>query len=119
MGSHRSAGANRRLRRRPEVERAQRLGGATSKRTDKSPVVVVGDLAGPVVELELLERCQRAVTLLGEREPSLLELVRLQETIVPSARLTQEREGDEHHTRDREHGTDDQGDGQMRTVTSL
>jgi hypothetical protein len=119
MGSYRSAGADRRLGRRPQVERAQRLGGTTSKRTDKPPVVVVGDLAGPVVELELLERSQRAVTLLGEREPSLFELVRLQKTIVAGARLTQERQGDEHHARNREHGTDDESDGQMRTTASL
>jgi len=119
MRSDRSAGADRRLRRRPQVERAQRLGGTTSKRTDKPPVVVVGDLARPMVELELLQRSQRAVTLLGERKPSLLELVRLQKAIVAGARLAQERQGDEHHARNCEHGTDDESDGQMRTAASL
>jgi hypothetical protein len=119
MRGHRPAGADRRLRRRPQVERAQRLRGSTPKRADQPPIVVVGDLAGPVVELELLERSQRAVTLLGEREPSLLELVWLQKTIVPGAGLTQERKGDEHHARNSEHGTDDESDGQMRTAASL
>jgi hypothetical protein len=119
MRSHRSAGADRRLRRRPEVERAQRLGGTTSKWADEPPVVVVGDLAGPVVELELLERSQRAVTLLGQSEPALLELVRLQKSIVAGARLTQEGQGDEQHARNCEHGTDDESDGQMRTAASL
>src|SRR5438034_7834267 len=95
MRRHRSARADRRLRRGPQVEGAQRLRGTTSQRADEPPVVVVGDLAGPVVELQLLERGERAVPLLGKREPPLLELVWLQKTIVSGTRLPQERQRSE------------------------
>ena len=118
MRRHRSARADRRLRRGPQVEGAQRLRSTTSQRADEPPVVVVGDLAGPVVELQLLERSERAVPLLGKREPPLLELVWLQKTIVSGTRLPQERQGNEQHARNREHRTDDQGGGQIRTTAS-
>ena len=40
------------------------------QRPDERAVVLVRDLAGAVVELELLQRRERAVALLGEREPA-------------------------------------------------
>ena len=100
------------------LERAQRLRGADAQRAHEPAVVLVGDLAGPVVELQLLERGERAVPLLGKREPPLLELVWLQKTIVSGTRLPQERQGNEQHARNREHRTDDQGGGQIRTTAS-
>ena len=46
------------------VQRLQRLGGRLPERADERAVVVVADLARAVVELELLERRERAVALL-------------------------------------------------------
>jgi hypothetical protein len=71
-----------------------------------------------MVELELLQRRERPVAFLCESKPALLELVGLQEAVVTRAWLTQERQGDQQHTGDGEHGTDDQRDGQMRTAAS-
>jgi hypothetical protein len=58
-----------------QLERTQELRGATSERRDQVAVVVVGDLARAVVELEFLQRRQGAVALFGERQPSLSELI--------------------------------------------
>jgi len=44
---------------------------AAAQRPDERPVVLVRDLPGAVVELELLERGERPVALLDEREPVL------------------------------------------------
>ena len=52
-------------RRAPAAPRAA----SRRERPDERAVVLVGDLARAVVELELLERRERAVALLGEREP--------------------------------------------------
>src|SRR4051794_37293110 len=90
------------LRRALGVERAQRLGSTSAQRPDLGAVVVVGDLSRPVVELELLQRSQRAVTLLGESDPLLLVLRGLVEAVVGSPRVTQERRGHEQHARDGE-----------------
>jgi hypothetical protein len=48
--------------------RRQQLGRAPAEWTDLRTVVLVGDLAGPVVELELLQLREDAVALLGGRE---------------------------------------------------
>ena len=58
------------------------LGGATPQRADELAVVLVRDLAGAVVELELLQRGERAIALLGERQPPLFQLVRPGERVV-------------------------------------
>jgi hypothetical protein len=47
------------------LEGAERLGRPAAQRPDLRPVVLVGDLAGAVVELELLQRREGPVTLLG------------------------------------------------------
>ena len=44
---------------------------------DEGAVVLLGHLAGAVIELELLQRRERAVTLLCELEPAAVALVRL------------------------------------------
>src|SRR4029077_9762565 len=72
------------------VERSQRLGGAPAQRPDLGAVVVVGDLSRAVVELELLQRSQGAVTLLGKRDPLLLVLGRLAQAVVGSSRVAEE-----------------------------
>jgi hypothetical protein len=54
------------------LERAQRLRGRLPLRPDELPVVGIPDLARAVVELELLQRGERTVSLLDERPPLVL-----------------------------------------------
>ncbi len=58
-----------RLRLLRPVEGAQRLGRRAAQRPDELAVLLVADLAGAVIELELLQRGQRAISLLGECQP--------------------------------------------------
>src|SRR5205823_5489500 len=53
---------------RMRVHRPQRRGGAHPQRADEAAVVVVGDLAGAVVELQLAQRAKRPVALLERLE---------------------------------------------------
>src|SRR5205823_5855602 len=69
-------------------------------------VVLVRDLARAVVELELLQRCQRSVPLLREREPPALELARLVEGVARRRGLAQERPGDRDDDEHREHAAE-------------
>ena len=101
-----------------QVERLQRLGGAASQRPDECAVVRVRHLAGAMVELELLQRPERTVSLLGEREPPLFQLVGRDEPIVFRRRLAHERQADEEDARDREKRADDERRGQIRTAAS-
>jgi hypothetical protein len=55
-----------------------------------------------MVELELLERCERTVAFLDELEPALLELARLVEPVACRRRLAQERARDEENCRESE-----------------
>jgi hypothetical protein len=55
-------------RRSSPIESFQRLRRVAAQVPDQAAVVVVGDLPGPVVELELLEGGQRAVALLLQGE---------------------------------------------------
>ena len=55
----------------PWLERPEELGRAATQRPDERAVVVVGDLARAVVELELLQRRERPVALLLEGDPFL------------------------------------------------
>jgi hypothetical protein len=100
------------VRLRPRVERPERLRGAPAQRTDERAVVLVRHLAGAVVELELLQRRQRAVPLLDELEPPALERVRLVEPVVLGrrARSSQERPRGEQHARDGEQGAEKERD---------
>ncbi len=71
----------RRRRGRPAPAAASCLRGRTS-----SPVVGVGDLAGAVVELELLQRRQRPVALLEQPQSLARGVVRRGATSAPAAR---------------------------------
>ena len=51
------------------LQRLHRPGSLGPQRRDESAVVLVRDLAGAVVELELLQRIERTVSLLDERQP--------------------------------------------------
>src|SRR6185503_9045764 len=77
------------------LERTRGLRGPPAKRADERPVVVVRELAGPVVELELPQRVEGAVALLEEREAAAVELVGLAQPVGSRARLAQERPRDE------------------------
>ena len=99
-----------------QVERAQRLRRPLPQRPDEVAVVGVRDLAGAMVELELLQRGERTVALLCQLEPALLELVRRREPVFTRLRLTQERQRDEHGARSGEDGADDEREGQIRTA---
>jgi hypothetical protein len=118
--AHLATRADPRPLRRPgaQLERPEGLGGATPERLHETAVILVRDLAGAVIELELLECGKRTVTLLGELQPPPLELVRPVEPVVPCLRLAQERPGDEQGTGDRERRADDQSDSQTRTAAS-
>ena len=70
------------MRSRADVEGTQRFGGTTPQRADELAIVVVRDLAGTVVELELLQRGERTIALLGERQPPLFRLVRPRKRVV-------------------------------------
>src|SRR5581483_1775644 len=90
---------------RSELERPQRLRRPPAKRPDELAVVLVRDLPRAVVELELLQRGQRAVALLLELEAPALERVPC------GRRLAQEGPRDEDDARDREHRADDERGG--------
>src|SRR6478672_11968943 len=91
---------------RAQVECPQSLRCATPQRSDERAVVVVRDLAGAMVELELLQCGERTVALLCERQSSLLQFVRSDQTVVPRRRLAQERPGDHCHAEDGKHHPD-------------
>ncbi len=101
-----------------EIERAHRFCRLSSQRPDQPAVVVVGNLPGAVVELELLQCGKRAVPLLGEAQAALLELVRRRQPVVRRGGLSQEGKRYEHDAGDRECCTDDQRRSQMRTTPS-
>jgi hypothetical protein len=50
-----------------------------------------------MVELELLQRGQRPVALLGERERPLPRVFRLRQRVLARRRLAEKRDGDEQH----------------------
>ncbi len=99
-----------------QVKRAHCLRRSLPQRADELAVVVVRDLPGTVVELELFQRGERAVAFLCKLEPALLELVRRREPVFARLRLAQKREGDEHDADGREHGADDERESQIRTA---
>jgi hypothetical protein len=101
-----------------QVEGSQRLRCMLSQRADEPAVVVVRDLAGAMVELELLERGKRAVPFFCEAQAALLELVRRRQPVVAGGGLAQEGQSDKYDARDREHRADDERSGQMRTALS-
>ena len=101
-----------------EVERLQGLGRAASQRPDERAVVRIRHLARAMVELELLQRPERTVPLLGESQSALFQLVGRNEAIVLRRGLAHERQADEENAHDREERTDDERRGQIRTAAS-
>src|SRR5207245_3376952 len=96
--SHLAAGTNPfPLRLRPQLERTQRLGGASAQRADELAVILVGDLPGAVVELELLERGECAVAFLRELERAAFERPELDDPIVVGHGFAKKRTRDEEH----------------------
>ena len=89
------------------LEGPERLAGLAAERTDERPVVLIRDLAGPVVELELLQRGERTVTLLEQAQTPLVSRVR-DEDVVPSPG-PEERPGDVDDAGDREQGAESEG----------
>ena len=89
-----------------------------SQRADEPAVVVVRDLAGAMVELELLEGGERTVPLFREAQPALLELIRRGQPVVACGGLAQEGQSDKHDAGDRKDRADDERSGQMRTAPS-
>src|SRR5438876_11347341 len=89
-----------------QFECAEGLSGAAAERTDEPAIVLVGDLAGAMVELELLQRCECAVAFLGECKAALLELVRSIESIVDRGRVAQKRQRDDDRGEDRDYCPD-------------
>ena len=89
-----------------------------SQRADEPAVVVVRDLAGAMVELELLERGKRAVPFFCEAQAALLELIRRRQPVVACGGLAQEGQSDKDDARNRKDRADDERSGQMRTAPS-
>jgi hypothetical protein len=74
-----------------------------SELTDEASIVVVRDLPGPVVELELFQRSQRPIAFLFESEPRPSRPAGLGQRLL-GRRAAQERPGDEPDCRDRQEG---------------
>ena len=70
---------------------------------DLGAVVLVGELAGAMVELQLLQCRERAVALLREREAPLGGRVGRMQTIVRRSRLAEKRQCDRDHHGDGDH----------------
>src|SRR5262245_55070724 len=87
-------------------QRPQSLSDPQPQRANQLAVVLVGDLAGAVVELELLERRQCAVAVLGDLERALLQRAGLVQPVLRRIGLAEERKRDEQHAAEREHGPD-------------
>src|SRR3954451_6554075 len=92
------------------VEPAQGGRCGAAKRADVAAVVLVGDLPGAMIELQLLQGGERLVSLLDEGEAPLVRLRRRVETVVCGRRVTQERQRDEQHGAGCEHGAEDECD---------
>src|SRR5437667_1511160 len=92
----------------PQLQSPKRLRCTPAQRADELRVVLVGDLSGAVVELQLLQRGESAVAFLRELEPTPLELVRLDEPVTSSRRLAEKRPRDEDDRGHRQHGAEDE-----------
>ena len=89
------------------IEGAQRLGRRAAQRPDELAVLLVADLAGAVIELELLQRGQRAISLLGECQPLGLPFGRSVEPVVFDLRLAEIRQAHDEHRRGRQRDGED------------
>ena len=112
--SHRSSFAHGQVDPPPTFagQRLERRRHVPAKRADLCAVVLVGDGAGAVVELELLQRRERAVALLEQREPPPLVVVELVERVRLGLGLPQEGKRDRDDARHGERGTEQQRQGQ-------
>ena len=70
-----------------------------------------------MVELQLLQRQERTVALLRQRQPPLLGSVRPQQEVVARGGLAQERRRDEDGAANGQDRTDEQRDAHIRTAT--
>ena len=93
-------------------ERLQRRGHVAAKRPELRAVVLVRDGARPMLELELLERSERAISLLEELEPVPFRVVQIIERVRLGLGLANERERDGDDTRDRERRGEHERQGQ-------
>jgi hypothetical protein len=100
--------------RRFRLERMERLRSLAPQRHDELSVVGVRDLARPVIELELLERCQSAVALLGQAHALALLGRQFGETVVRRRRLPQEGTSDERDAGDGKKDRENQGENRHR-----
>ena|SRR5213594_43140 len=100
--------------RRLRLERTKRLRSLPPKRRDEFPVVGVRDLAGPVIELELLERREGAVALLGQANALALLGRHLREPVVRRRGLAQKGTGHERDTGDGKKNREKQSDSRHR-----
>jgi hypothetical protein len=92
----------------PGVELFQRLGCRPPQGPHLGTVVLVVDLAGSMVELQLFQRCERAVAFLDKTETTARRLVEREELVVRRRRLTQERARDERDDEQREGAAEDE-----------
>src|SRR5262245_36483541 len=98
------------LLRREPVERAQRLGRLPAERADERAVVLVRGRARAVVELEFLQRRERAVALLEQREPPYLGLVADVQLVALRLRVAEEGPCDVEDARRGERDAEDERD---------
>ena len=84
------------------AERLQRRGHVAAKRPELRPVVLVRHGARPVLELELLERSERPISLFEELQPVPFRVIQIIEYVRLGLRFANERKSDGDDTRDRE-----------------
>ena len=101
-----------------QIQGPQRFRCMSPQRPDESAVIVVRDLAGAMVELELFECRKRTVAFFREAQAALLQLVRRRQPVVAGRGLSQERQCHEDGAGNREYRTHDERRRQMRTAPS-
>src|SRR6476469_130426 len=111
LGTHCRSISRRSPRGRRVVEAAQSRRRRLAQRADVAAVVLVGDLARAVVELQLLQRSERLVALFDERKLTLIGLAGCVEAIVDGRRVAEERQRDEQYRAGCEHDAEDECDG--------
>ena len=95
---------------RSRLQAPERVGSLAAERPDEQPVVLVRDLAGAVVELELLEGAERAIAALEELQLIAPGSIGLVDDVRGRLGLAQERERHTDDTGDREQGGQNEGD---------
>src|SRR5262245_5291054 len=105
---------------RARLQCPEHLGRPPAKRADERPVVLVGNLPRPMVELELLQGGQDAALLLGKLEPATFELVGLTEAVLRRREpwSSQERQRDDQDSNDRKENPQREPDAHTRNASS-